>query len=417
MYQVSSKGMRKLCANFLPCGMDTSLTLSIDLRRQKKDGTYPLVLRLGHRQSTTTIPLKISVFQKDWDASNRLVRKSFKGTTSVTRLNNDLQKRKNEAMDIIMKLHDAGQLAGMSIADLRARVDDDNIKTTSFFVFTEQLISDLKTACRFGTARSYKGVIAVLKTFTKGKDLQFRDITYQFLTRFETDHYAKGNTANGLSVYVRAIRAIYNKAIKADLIKKEFYPFADYKIKSVPTEKRALDFSFLKKIIELDLQSDDPCFNARNYFLASYMMYGMNFADMAYLKPTDIKNGRIQYRRRKTSKLYDIKLTPNLENILSYYLFPILKRKDLASQDKDIQWSRKCYNKRLKTIALLCGIEQKLTAYVSRHSFATQAMLRDVPITAISAMLGHSSLKTTEIYLKSLPTSVLDDYNARILPA
>jgi site-specific recombinase XerD len=154
------------------------------------------------------------------------------------------------------------------------------------------------------------------------------------------------------------------------------------------------------------------------------MMYGMNFADMAYLRPENIMNGRIQYRRRKTSKLYDIKLTPNLENILSYYLnkpsgkgyiFPILKRQELALQDRDIQWARKEYNKRLKTVAELCGIEQNLTAYVSRHSFATQAMLQEVPLNAISAMLGHSSLKTTEVYLKSLPTNILDSYNERLV--
>lgn len=84
-------------------------------------------------------------------------------------------------------------------------------------------------------------------------------------------------------------------------------------------------------------------------------------------------------------------------------------------QDRDIMWSRKCYNKRLKTIAEICGIEKTLTSYVSRHSFATQSMLQNVPINAISSMLGHSSIKTTEIYLKSLPNNILDDYNAQIM--
>jgi site-specific recombinase XerD len=83
--------------------------------------------------------------------------------------------------------------------------------------------------------------------------------------------------------------------------------------------------------------------------------------------------------------------------------------------DKDIQWARKRYNQKLKEIAQLCGIESNLTSYVSRHSFATQAMLAEVPMNAISAMLGHSSLKTTEIYLKSLPSNVLDEYNSRIV--
>ncbi|UTA68503.1 site-specific integrase [Emticicia sp. 21SJ11W-3] len=141
-------------------------------------------------------------------------------------------------------------------------------------------------------------------------------------------------------------------------------------------------------------------------------------------KKSSIKNGRIKYRRRKTAKIYDINITPSLEKILTNYIeqnadskfvFPILKREEAAFRDKEIQWSRRRYNKKLKTLATLCGIDSNLTSYVSRHSFATQVMLLDIPLTAISSMLGHSSIKTTEIYLKGLPVNILDDYNDRLL--
>jgi len=153
-------------------------------------------------------------------------------------------------------------------------------------------------------------------------------------------------------------------------------------------------------------------------------MYGMNFKDMASLKRSDLSNGRIQYRRNKTGKLYDIRITGGLNEILDYYLdlspsskyvFPILKRDSVVLQERDVQWARKRYNKKLKDLAELCGIESNLTSYVSRHSFATQAMLNNIPLNAISAMLGHSNLKTTEIYLKSLPSNVLDQYNEKLL--
>ena len=119
-------------------------------------------------------------------------------------------------------------------------------------------------------------------------------------------------------------------------------------------------------------------------------------------------------------------MTDSLNQIISYYInktpeskyiFPIIKRESSLSQDKDIQWARKRYNKKLKDLAKHCGIETSLTSYVSRHSFATQAMLQQVPLNAISTMLGHSSLKTTEVYLKSLPSNILDDYNAKIMQA
>ena len=202
------------------------------------------------------------------------------------------------------------------------------------------------------------------------------------------------------------------------------YPFEQYKIRTAPTEKRALESEYIQKIVALSLEPSHPCFHARNYFLASYMMYGMNFKDMACLKRTELRNGRISYRRNKTGKLYDIRVTGGLKEILDYYLtaqpsseyiFPIVNRNTPALMDRDIQWARKRYNQKLKEIAQLCGIESNLTSYVSRHSFATQAMLAEVPMNAISAMLGHSSLKTTEVYLKSLPSNVLDEYNSRIV--
>jgi integrase/recombinase XerD len=403
--------------------MNTNIVISLDERREKKDGTYPLVMRLGHNKRTTTIPLDISLPKKDWDDDLRKVKNSYKGVNSVTRLNNSIQKSKSEAMDIILRLNESGRLQSLSIVEVRNQIAKKNT-SLSFYEYTNQLIAQLVSGNRIGTARSYKGVVAVLKTFTNNKELYFKDITYGFLNKFENAHLGKGHSYNGLSVYLRAIRAIFNKAIKDAIIEKDCYPFADYKIKSVPTEKRALDASLLSIIINKQIANDNICFNARNYFVASYMMYGMNFTDMAYLKKANIVDGRIQYRRRKTSKLYDIKVVPALITILQHYstldpespyIFPIVKRDNILLQDRDIQWARKRYNKKLKKLAELCGIEQNLTSYVSRHSFATQAMLQQIPLNAISAMLGHSSLKTTEIYLKSLPSNVLDDYNAKIM--
>lgn len=403
--------------------MNTNVVISLDTRRPKKDGTCPLIMRLGHHGKTTSIPIGISLNEKDWDEKKRTVKKSYVGVNSVTRLNNQIQKVKSDAMDIILKLHEVDILQTLSITSLKDRITQKDVRD-SFFQFASQCVDELIEAHRVGTAKSYKGLISVLKDYRKGKDLLFKEITYEFLTKFDTHHKSKGNGVNGLAVYMRTIRAIYNKAIKSGLVDKEIYPFDDYKIKTSPTDKRALDSEFLKKIIELEIPVNHICFNTRNYFLASYMMYGMNFADMAYLEKSSLVNGRIRYRRRKTGKLYDIKITPPLEKILVHYLeqnpeskfvFPILKREDPVLRDKDIQWARKRYNKKLKTLATLCGIDSNLTSYVSRHSFATQAMLHEIPLAAISTMLGHSSLKTTEIYLKGLPANVLDDYNEKIL--
>ena len=223
---------------------------------------------------------------------------------------------------------------------------------------------------------------------------------------------------------MKTIRAIYNKAIKAGIISKEAYPFTNYKIKTTPTEKRALDISSIKSIMQLQLNENDGLFHYRNYFLTSYMLYGVSFIDMAFLKLENIIDNRIKFFRRKTSKPYDIKITPELKEIIAFYIkdknksdfiFPIITRDTYELQYKDVLWARKRYNQGLKEIAEKCNIEQRLTSYVSRHSFATQAMLQDVPLQAISAMLGHNRLSTTQVYLKSLPNEVLDDYNKKLV--
>lgn len=403
----------------------TNITISLDTRREKKDGTYPLILRLGHYERTTSINLGYSVKEKDWDDVNKVVKKSYVGTETVSRLNNLIQKKKAEAMDILLKLDESGQLQHLSITDVKQRLVDKHT-TLSFLEYGNKLVDDLKTAHRMGTARSYGGVLKVLKGYNNNKDLPFHQITHSFLSKFETYHRSNGNGTNGLAVYMRSIRAIFNKAIKDGIIERDLYPFADYKIKTAPTVKRALPIELLHKIIELKFEPGHICFNARNFFIASYMMYGMNFTDMAHLHKSDIIGGRIKYRRKKTGKLYDIKVTDGLQQILSYYInqnpdspyvFPIIKRESAYGMNEDIIGARKRYNKKLKLIATECGIEQQLTSYVSRHSFATQAMMHQIPLNAISSMLGHSSLKTTEVYLKSLPSNVLDEYNLSILNA
>ncbi|MGC1471113.1 MAG: tyrosine-type recombinase/integrase [Psychroserpens sp.] len=144
---------------------------------------------------------------------------------------------------------------------------------------------------------------------------------------------------------------------------------------------------------------------------------------MAFLKLEDIKKGRIIYQCKKTSKNYNIKTSDKINDILKFYtvgksqkdfIFPIILRDKPEQQYQDVIRLRKMYNDKLKSIARLCGIEQSLFSYVSRHSFATNAMLQNILIQAISTMLGHSKLKTTQIYLKSLPNEILDDYNLKI---
>jgi len=403
--------------------MKTSIVLTQDTRRSKKDGSFPIIFRLSHLGKTLPISTGLSVNISDWDIRNRRIKKTYKGVSSITRLNNQLQKKKTLIFDKINKLDEEGTLNGHSIAQLKKIIT--GYQTNSdFFTYTENLVSELNKAGRFGNAKIYATIVGVLKTFHNKSSLDFREINYDFLKKFETYHLSKGNSWNSLSVYCRTVRAIYNQAIMAGVVEKKYYPFDAYKIRQTKTQKRAISNIELKKIIDLKLDENHECFHARNYFIISYFLYGINFIDMAYLIPSNIMDGRVHFTRRKTGKEYSIKISHQLQKILDFYtdnkkkddfIFPIIKREIDIDKYHDVKWARARYNKKLKIIAKLCFIETNLTSYVSRHSFATQAMLKNIPLTAISEMMGHARLNTTQVYLKTLPNEVLDDYNEQIL--
>ena len=402
--------------------MNTFLSIVLDTRRKKKDGSFPIILRLTHMRKSTSISTGFSVPKMYWDEKRSEIKSNYPHVESVHRLNNVILKEKAKANDILNKLYDEGKLHYMSIDQVKNRIVKRH-RYSSFFGYGYALVEDLKKAHRYGTARNYNGALSVLRTFMNGRDIKFNEFNYTLILKFEKYHLNKGNGLNSLSCYLRAYRAIYNKGIKEGLIAREAYPFANYTIRQEQTKKRAIDFKYIKRILDLELPKDVALFRYRNYFICSYLLYGMNFTDMAYLKLENIVDNRLKFRRKKTGKLFDIKITDTLREILNIYtegkqrndyIFPIIKRSSPAIQEREIAWERKRYNAGLKEIAKLCGIEQKLTTYVSRHTFATQAMLKNIPLAAISAMLGHSKLDTTQIYLKSLPTNILDTYHDKV---
>lgn len=404
--------------------MKTNITLSLDTRRAKKDGTFPLIFRLSHQRKTTAIASGYSIPSSDWNSRNRTVKKSYKGVTSVVRLNNLLSKKKTEYIDQINILEEKDKLNFLSIKELKAHI----LKTTSkitFYEYTQSLIDEFTTAKRIGMKNNYSSVYRNIKRFYPYDYLRFEEINHQFLKRFEIYHLNKGTSINSLAMYLKTIRAIFNRAIKDDMVSRDAYPFENYKIRMEPTAKRAISREKIKRIMELELKPSNPLFDARNFFLLSYLMNGMSFIDMAYLKRENIIDDRIRYKRQKTGKLYDLKLTQQLSLLLDFYLqdknpddyiFPIINKEviDVERQYRDIKNVLNAYNKKLKEIAKLCKIEDHLTSYVSRHSMATHLILSEVPINALSKMLGHTKLTTTQIYIKELPTNILDDYQERL---
>lgn len=161
-------------------------------------------------------------------------------------------------------------------------------------------VEELILEKRIGTARNYSGIIGRLKVFTNDRDLKFNELNLEFLKRFERHHLSKpGNTINGIASYMRTIKAIYNKGIKEGMVDESLYPFKYYTIKTRPTQKRAIKLESIKKILEMETEVSSNHFHYRNYFILSYLMLGISFIDMAFLKRDNIIDGRVKFQSEK----------------------------------------------------------------------------------------------------------------------
>ena len=402
--------------------MSTHLKLSLDTRR-KDTKVFPLIFRLTHNRKSTSISTGHKLEISDWDEKRQKIKSSFTGTESPARLNNLLKKKLARMTDILTKWEDKGKLKYMSISEVREHITQ-SVNKASFFQFTEEHIKDLKIAKRIGNARVYQHTLNAVKNFRNKRDFTFDELNLDFLNRFERNHLEKGNKLGGLSVYLRTIRAINRKAIKAGIADKEGYAFEDYIIRSGKPQKKALTLSAIKKLFDLKLTKGTSLDKDRNIFMMSFLLNGMSFVDMAHLKVSNIADGRIKYSRQKTDEPFDIKVHEQLKPLLKHfskskkrsdYLLDILEVGTPSEQYNKITWARKRHNKNLQVLAKLAGIEENVTSYAARHTFASGADDMGIPLTAISKMMGHKKISTTQAYLSGLRKSKIDDYQDDII--
>lgn len=359
---------------------------------------------------------------KFWDEDKKKIRNAYKGYPSIVTANNNLYRDLLEKRDIVSKLNEKGELTALSIKELSAKLNK-SVTQVSFTEYTRELIHNLQKMKRYGTARAYISMMQAITKHLGTSEILFSRISYSLLKEIETAYIARGNSYNGLSAILRSLRSVFNKAIQEGIVEKENSPFIRYKIVNMPTAKRAIDPDAIKKIIQLELDPAHPCFEARNIFVLSYYFWGMNLIDLCYLQVGNFIDGRVKYERKKTHKRFDIRILPEIEPIIQFYsqgkrkedyLIPVIKRATELERDKDVLWYRKRYNKKLRMIADMCGIQEHLTSYVSRHSFASHAESLEIPIQVISRMLGHTKLSTTEIYLKGFSSNAIDAYHDKV---
>ena len=291
----------------------------------------------------------------------------------------------------------------------------------SLFPFMQGIIGQLKRLNRIRTSETYAATLASFMKFRDGQDILLCEIDSDTMMLYEAWLKANGNCPNTTSFYMRILRAVYNCAVEKELTEQK-YPFKHVYTGIDKTMKRAVPLKAVKRIKELDLTLKPHLDYARDMFLFSFYTRGMSFIDMAYMKKSDLKNGILTYRRRKTGQQLTIKWEKCMEEIVTkyeartvtQYLLPIITN-PLASERVQYMNALSRVNVALKEVAHLVDLQIPLTMYCARHGWASVAKSKNIPLSVISEGMGHDSEETTRIYLASLDTSVVDRANSLIL--
>jgi len=300
----------------------------------------------------------------------------------------------------------------------------------TLFNFMESIIIRLKQNGKIRTSETYSATLKSFKKFLASQtyDINYRDdndimldsINSEIMEAYEAWHQSRGVLPNTISFYTRILRAVYNRAVENEIIENR-HPFRHVYTGVDKTVKRALPLSAIKKIKALDLSLTPMLDYARDIFIMSFILRGMSFIDMAFLRKSDLRNGYVTYRRRKTGQQLIIKWTKEMQTLLdkypentSGYLLPIIRH---PTTNERYTYRNISYhiNRNLKTIAKMAGIDIPLTLYVARHSWASVAKAKGIPVSVISEGMGHDSEATTQIYLATLDTSIVDKANSLII--
>ena len=281
------------------------------------------------------------------------------------------------------------------------------------------VIAQLKQLGKVRTAETYTATLKSFMAFRDEQDVPLDGITSDMMLMYEAYLKSRDVRMNTISFYMRNLRAVYNRAVEKGLIAQQ-YPFRHVYTGVDKTVKRAIPIKAIKALKELDLSMKPSLDFARDMFMFSFYTRGMSFVDMAYLKKTDLQNGILTYRRRKTGQELTIKWEKCMAEIIAKYpenktdyLLPIIKEQ--GNERRQYDNALHLVNYRLKELPTMLKLQRPLIMYVARHSWASAAKAKNVPLSVISEGMGHDSEATTQIYLASLETSVVDKANKMIL--
>ena len=417
-------------------------SMNFVLRPSVRKGHHPgsLSLRVIHHRDVKTVTLAgCKIYPEEWDTEAQRViypENNPVRLEELTTMEHFILSEKEVLKNYQHILEKQGRYRTEDLIKLY-RQKKDNSKIMGY---AETLAIALERGGQNRTAAAYRTVTRGLIRFNKGEDIPLTQINGNLMKEFEIYLKAANKKPNTISYYMRNLRAIFNKAVKNYLVDMpRENPFAGVFTGTTKTMKRALSLEEITQIHDLDFDEYlagenvgtrkhthfENLSRSRRYFLFCFYTRGMSFVDLTFLKKENIKDSIISYTRRKTGQQIEVRVADEIQKIIdsfagevksSPYVFPIIREEE-GNLYHQYEKALRSQNTRLKKVAKIAGIDKPVSTHQARHTWATIAKYKNIPVPVISDSLGHSDEKTTRIYLDLMENSVLDAANELIIAA
>ena len=392
------------------------MNLYLDTRRSKKDGTFPLKFNI-HHVGQILISTDFACTKEEWGGTE-----FSKRCMNYKAKNMALHAVEYKIQSLILELESTGKLTGMSDKQLKEEITailsakENARKAKRLIAVLDEFVnkkSNQSTKVIYTTTRNK------LEMFDK--DITIDSIDRKWLERFE-QWMASTMKINAYAIHLRNIRAIMNYAIDEEYTTN--YPFRKFKIKTEETRKRFVPLDKLRQLRDYPCEEYQKRY--RDIFMLMVYMIGINAADLFMAKKKDVINGRLEYKRAKTGKLYSILITPQAQEIIDRYagetyLINVMESygnyKDfLHRMDVGLKQIGECERKGLGGKKHITPLIEGLSTYWSRHTWASIAAQLDIPKETIAHALGHAwaTSTTTDIYIMFDERKV-DEANRRVI--
>ena len=372
-----------------------TVNLYLDARKLNKNNEAPVKIIIRSCNTSVMRHTNVAIPIVSWDDDKKKVVRHPRASYYNKLLQQTLLKVQGAMMEVSANGYTKLKAKELSlkIDEILCPVNETPIEERFVFRFVAYANSRRSPRTREIYEATHK---KILQFSNNAEELTFDDVDALWIKHFDDFLEKNGCEVNTRSIHLRNIRAAIRDAIAEGIASNN--PFTKYKIRSASTSKRALSIEQLRKLFSIRYTSLYHTAYYNEYvdvIKLMFMLIGINIVDLLHLRKEDYMNGYIDYDRRKTGKHYHIKVEPEAQEIIER-----LRGKKYLLSMMDRYKSYKDYAQHLNNALRKMGINDEITTYWSRHSWATIASKLDIPIDTISAALGHShGSKVTSVYI------------------